>query len=322
MIFYNRHIYYNVSVFFYLFMFMDYTFLHSTILTWFDNNQKVYPWRSESPHPYHVLLSEYMLQQTQAYRIALKFPEFLNTFPTIEKLSNATNAQMIIAWQGMGYNNRAIRLRDCAKQIMDTFNGNIPSNYSDLLSLPGIGTYTASAILSFAFKHNISVIDINIYRIYSRVFGLDIHDAKTKSEVKTIAEHIYPRDFSSSWHQALMDIGSSFCKAQNPKCILCPIPDCLYRNNPSLYRVNPAKPKKTEASFRNIPNRLWRGKTIEFLRNDYQLGHHLKDVLHSILKQNPNETDITWFKESIIPSLIKDHLIEYNVENNHLSLKG
>jgi A/G-specific adenine glycosylase len=190
------------------------------------------------------------------------------------------------------------------------------------LSLPGIGTYTASAILSFAFKHNISVIDINIYRIYSRVFGLDIHDAKTKSEVKTIAEHIYPRDFSSSWHQALMDIGSSFCKAQNPKCILCPIPDCLYRNNPSLYRVNPAKPKKTEASFRNIPNRLWRGKTIEFLRNDYQLGHHLKDVLHSILKQNPNETDITWFKEFIIPSLIKDHLIEYNVENNHLSLKG
>ena len=229
---------------------------------------------------------------------------------------------MIIAWQGMGYNNRAIRLRDCAKQIMDTFNGNIPSNYSDLLSLPGIGTYTASAILSFAFKHNISVIDINIYRIYSRVFGLDIHDAKTKSEVKTIADHIYPRDFSSAWHQALMDIGSSFCKAQNPKCILCPIPDCLYRNNPSLYRVNPAKPKKTEASFRNIPNRLWRGKTIEFLRNDYQLGHHLKDVLHSILKQNPNETDITWFKESIIPSLIKDHLIEYNVENNHLSLKG
>ena len=301
---------------------MDYTFLHSTILTWFDNNQKVYPWRSESPHPYHVLLSEYMLQQTQASRIALKFPEFLNTFPTIEKLSNATNAQMIIAWQGMGYNNRAIRLRDCAKQIMDTFNGNIPSNYSDLLSLPGIGTYTASAILSFAFKHNISVIDINMYRIYSRVFGLDIYDTKTKSEVKTIAEHIYPRDFSSSWHQALMDIGSSFCKAQNPKCILCPIPDCLYRNNPSLYSIKPAKPQKTEASFRNIPNRLWRGKTIEFLRNDYQLGHHLKDVLHSILKQNPNETDITWFKESIIPSLIKDHLIEYNVENNHLSLKG
>ena len=229
---------------------------------------------------------------------------------------------MIIAWQGMGYNNRAIRLRDCAKQIMDTFNGNIPSNYSDLLSLPGIGTYTASAILSFAFKHNISVIDINMYRIYSRVFGLDIYDTKTKSEVKTIAEHIYPRDFSSSWHQALMDIGSSFCKAQNPKCILCPIPDCLYRNNPSLYRVNPAKPKKTEASFRNIPNRLWRGKTIEFLRNDHQLGHHLNDVLHSILKQNPNEIDITWFKESIIPSLIKDHLIEYNVGNNHLSLKG
>lgn len=184
-----------------------------------------------------------MLQQTQASRIALKFPEFLNTFPTIEKLSNATNAQMIIAWQGMGYNNRAIRLRDCAKQIVDTFNGNIPSNYSDLLSLPGIGTYTASAILSFAFKHNISVIDINMYRIYSRVFGLDIYDTKTKSEVKTIAEHIYPRDFSSSWHQALMDIGSSFCKAQNPKCILCPIPDCLYRNNPSLYHIKPTKSK-------------------------------------------------------------------------------
>jgi A/G-specific adenine glycosylase len=262
-----------------------------------------------------------MLQQTQASRIALKFPEFINTFPTIEKLSNATNAQMIIAWQGMGYNNRAIRLRDCAKQIMDTFNGIIPNNYTDLLSLPGIGTYTASAILSFAFKQNTSVIDVNIHRIYSRVFGLDIYDTKTKSEVKTIAEHIYPRDFSSSWHQALMDIGSSFCKAQNPKCILCPIPDCLYKNNPSLYRIKPTKSKKTEASFRNIPNRLWRGKTIEFLRNDHQLGHHLKDVLHSILKQNPKEIDITWFKESIIPSLIKDHLIEYNVENNHLSLK-
>jgi len=263
-----------------------------------------------------------MLQQTQASRIALKFPEFLISFPTIETLSKATNAQMIIAWQGMGYNNRAIRLRDCAKHIMDTFNGNIPSNYSDLLSLPGIGTYTASAILSFAFKHNISVIDINIYRIYSRVFGLDIQDAKTKNEVRTIAEYIYPKDNSSSWHQALMDIGSSFCKAQNPKCTLCPIPDCLYRNNPSLYNMKPAKSKKTEASFRNKPNRIWRGKTIEFLRNDHQLGHDLHDVLHSILQQNPNEIDIEWFKESIIPSLIKDQLIEYNAENNHVSLKG
>jgi len=301
---------------------MDYTFLHSTILQWFDNNQKVYPWRSEVPEPYHVLLSEYMLQQTQASRIALKFPEFLISFPTIETLSKATNAQMIIAWQGMGYNNRAIRLRDCAKQIMDTFNGNIPSNYSDLLSLPGIGTYTASAILSFAFKQNISVIDINIYRIYSRVFGLDIQDAKTKNEVRTIAEYIYPKDNSSSWHQALMDIGSSFCKAQNPKCTLCPIPDCSYRNNPSLYNMKPTKSKKTEASFRNKPNRIWRGKTIEFLRNDHQLGHNLHDVLHSILQQNPNEIDIEWFKESIITSLIKDQLIEYNAENNHVSLKG
>lgn len=300
---------------------MDYTFLHSTILQWFDNNQKVYPWRSEDPEPYHVLLSEYMLQQTQASRIALKFPEFLISFPTIETLSKATNAQMIIAWQGMGYNNRAIRLRDCAKQIMDTFNGNIPSNYSDLLSLPGIGTYTASAILSFAFKQNISVIDINIYRIYSRVFGLDIQDAKTKNEVRTIAEYIYPKDNSSSWHQALMDIGSSFCKAQNPKCTLCPIPDCSYRNNPSLYNMKPTKSKKTEASFRNKPNRIWRGKTIEFLRNDHQSGHNLHDVLHSILQQNPNEIDIEWFKESIITSLIKDQLIEYNAENNHVSLK-
>jgi A/G-specific adenine glycosylase len=263
-----------------------------------------------------------MLQQTQASRIALKFPEFLISFPTIETLSKATNAQMIIAWQGMGYNNRAIRLRDCAKQIMDTFNGNIPSNYSDLLSLPGIGTYTASAILSFAFKQNISVIDINIYRIYSRVFGLDIQDAKTKNEVRTIAEYIYPKDNSSSWHQALMDIGSSFCKAQNPKCTLCPIPDCSYRNNPSLYNMKPTKSKKTEASFRNKPNRIWRGKTIEFLRNDHQLGHNLHDVLHSILQQNPNEIDIEWFKESIITSLIKDQLIEYNAENNHVSLKG
>ena len=301
---------------------MDYTFLHSTILQWFDINQKVYPWRSEDPEPYHVLLSEYMLQQTQASRIALKFPEFLISFPTIETLSKATNAQMIIAWQGMGYNNRAIRLRDCAKQIMDTFNGNIPSNYSDLLSLPGIGTYTASAILSFAFKQNISVIDINIYRIYSRVFGLDIQDAKTNNEVRTIAEYIYPKDNSSSWHQALMDIGSSFCKAQNPKCTLCPIPDCAYRNNPSLYNMKPTKSKKTEASFRNKPNRIWRGKTIEFLRNDHQLGHNLHDVLHSILQQNPNEIDIEWFKESIITSLIKDQLIEYNAENNHVSLKG
>jgi len=301
---------------------MDYTFLHSTILQWFDINQKVYPWRSEDPEPYHVLLSEYMLQQTQASRIALKFPEFLISFPTIETLSKATNAQMIIAWQGMGYNNRAIRLRDCAKQIMDSFNGNIPSNYSDLLSLPGIGTYTASAILSFAFKQNISVIDINIYRIYSRVFGLDIQDAKTKNEVRTIAEYIYPKDNSSSWHQALMDIGSSFCKAQNPKCTLCPIPDCSYRNNPSLYNMKPTKSKKTEASFRNKPNRIWRGKTIEFLRNDHQLGHNLHDVLHSILQQNPNEIDIEWFKESIITSLIKDQLIEYNAENNHVSLKG
>ena len=292
--------------------------IHTHILDWFAREGRIFPWRYESPDPYHVLISEYMLQQTQTSRIAERFPIFLERFQDIHALSKANNQEMILAWQGLGYNNRALRLRDCASAIVELHDGKIPDDYDALIQLPGIGPYTASAIMSFAFGKDISVIDVNIRRIYERMQGISNSDEYPQKKMQSFAEQAYPKGKSSEWHQALMDIGSQYCKANQALCEKCPLQNhCESAFN---VRFEKNKKKKPEPSHREIPNRIWRGKTIECLRKSDDFQCEKSRLLHSILDSSIYANDLAWFDEIIMPALIRDRLIEYDVKTNKISL--
>ena len=257
--------------------------MHHLILDWFSRKGRVFPWRYDSPDPYHVLISEYMLQQTQTTRIAERYPIFLAKFPNILSLSKASNQEIILAWQGLGYNNRALRLRDCANAIVNMHEGKIPVDYHALLSLPGIGPYTASAIMSFAYGCDISVIDVNIRRIYARLNGYSNLDKMSIKSIESFAEQIYPQGKSSEW-------------------------------------IEKKKVKRNEPSHRNIPNRIWRGRIIEFLRNTNEYLSDSSDLLRGVLGVSIDDKDQTWFEETIVPALKKDRLIHYDSSTTVISI--
>jgi A/G-specific adenine glycosylase len=166
-----------------------------------------------------------MLQQTQTARIQEKLPLFLRQYPDFSALAAADNATIIRAWQGMGYNNRALRLRDCARAVTERFGGLLPDTADDLRSLPGLGPYTVSAVLSFAFHQDVVVLDVNIRRLYSRLFGqlTTTVEVMPESQLLHVASEVYPRGRSSEWHQACMDIAAQYCTARSPRCLFCPV---------------------------------------------------------------------------------------------------
>ncbi len=246
----------------------SYQRLQREILGWYAHHARTFFWREQDAQlidPYVVLISEVMLQQTQTSRVQEKLPLFLTEFPNIAALAAADNATIIKAWAGMGYNSRALRLRDCARVIQERHGGIIPTLNDELLALPGIGAYTASAVLAFAFHHDVAVLDVNIRRVYSRLLATmpTTRDLADESSIQAFAEKIYPRGESSRWHQAVMDIGALFCTARAPKCMSCPLHE-VCPSAGTMQEVRKVKPP--EPSWEGTPNRIWRGCIVQILR--------------------------------------------------------
>lgn len=238
---------------------------HRVLLAWYAQHARVFVWREQHCNPYIVLVSEVMLQQTQTARVEQKLPQFLEQFPSVHALAEADNATIIRAWQGMGYNNRAIRLRDCARAIAERHAGVVPTTMDELLALPGIGLYTASAVLAFAYGQSVPVVDVNVGRVYSRVFARMATTAELlpERELRTLAAEVFPADKSSVWHQAVMDLSAQYCTARAPKCSACPVANVCCS---ALGMAEEKKRKRPEPSWRGEPNRIWRGRVVEFLR--------------------------------------------------------
>lgn len=177
------------------------------LLRWFTRHGRhELPWR-QSYHPYHVLVSELMLQQTQVDRVIPKFLDFISALPTIQKLAQAPTSQVITLWQGLGYNRRALNLQKTARKVTTDFNGEIPQSIQKLESLPGIGPYTASAVRAFAFNQPTVVIETNIRAVYIHHF----FPQKTKvadEELLPLIQQTLPTDNPREWYGALMDYGS------------------------------------------------------------------------------------------------------------------
>lgn len=181
------------------------------ILTWYTKNKRDLPWR-ETHDPYKILVSEVMLQQTQVTRVIEKYNSWIIRFPTVEDLSKASIADVLTYWSGLGYNRRALNLQKTAKIINSEFNGVFPEDMKKLLSLPGIGTYTASAVLCFAFQKQIPVIDTNIRKVISVEFFSGI--LPNEKVIEQIAIEILPTKKAYDWNQALMDYSSAVLKTK------------------------------------------------------------------------------------------------------------
>ncbi|MCX7984965.1 MAG: A/G-specific adenine glycosylase, partial [Bacteroidetes bacterium] len=232
------------------------------LFAWFRKNARSLPWRQTS-NPYYILLSEIMLQQTQVSRVIPKYLEFIHRYPTLHHVAAASKAEIIHIWSGMGYNNRALRLRELAEILVTKNNGIIPSTPEELIKLPGIGKYTAHAVASFAFKKRVPVVDTNIDRVLKRCFP---QWCKEQS-VWEIARALLPQKRSHVWNQALMELGSLCCTSQSPRCNTCPWEQWCAKDIQYQQRKNS---KRTEPSFRGIPNRLYRGKIVQFLRQHHK----------------------------------------------------
>ncbi|MFA4931431.1 MAG: A/G-specific adenine glycosylase [Caldisericia bacterium] len=294
--------------------------VQAMVLGWYAAHARRFVWRVPNPDPYVVLVSETMLQQTQTTRIQEKLPLFLRQYPDFSTLAATDNATIIRAWQGMGYNNRALRLRDCARAVIERFGGLLPDTADDLRSLPGLGPYTASAILSFAFHRDVVVLDVNIRRLYSRLFLqlTTTREVMPEPLLLHVAGEVYPRGRSSEWHQACMDIAAQYCTARAPRCLFCPITKACR----SAFRLAEAVPPRiSEPSHRGKPNRIWRGRIVELLRglaSDQTIGFA---ELRTRLFPTEEDTDGPWL-ERIVAALERDGLVDRDAAANGIRLRS
>jgi len=194
------------------------------LLSWFDEHGRDLPWR-RTRDPYKILVAEMMLQQTGVERVLPKWSAWLETLPTLAALAAAPRAEVIRLWAGLGYNSRAVRLQEIARQAVERHGGYLPDTVEALRALKGIGPYTAGAVLCFAYEQDVSFVDTNIRRVLTRVFlGAEgTYTPLTESEVYALDERVLPHGRNWSWRQALMDLGATVCVDGKPACLICPL---------------------------------------------------------------------------------------------------
>ncbi len=303
-----------------------------SIWSWYASHKRVLPWRDlqikdDSECAYRVLVSEIMLQQTQVPRVVIIYGRFLDQFPTLADLAKASNKDVILAWRGMGYNGRALRLRDAARSIIEVHRGAFPRDMDLLMSIKGIGHYTAGAIRNFAFDLPTPCIDTNIRRILHRTFvgpespnGTWVkNDAWLLALASEILTHALasPEFSPSHWHAALMDFGSLVQTKRNPRWDLCPLTARgIMKTTPAMFeKATSAKtliaPADTEpgrtVGGRFIPNRIFRGRVVEELR-DANAGLSF-DVLGSRIAADWSPTKHRLWLRGIVEKLERDRIV-------------
>ena len=194
------------------------------ILGWYRRHGRDLPWRRTSD-PYHILVSEVMLQQTQVDRVVPKYHEWLDKYPSLEALASAPEDEVSQTWRPLGYNIRPRRLHAIARESVARYGGQRPSDQQTLLSFKGIGAYTAGAIRSFAFRERAAILDTNVARVLFRVFvgRGDARSHAMKKHLWSVSRTVLPQRHVFDFNQALMDFGAMVCVARDPKCLVCPM---------------------------------------------------------------------------------------------------
>jgi A/G-specific adenine glycosylase len=219
------------------------------LLRWYGQHARDLPWR-RTRDPYRVIVSEFMLQQTQVSRVSEFYPRFLKRFPTVYHLARAKPKAVREAWEGLGYYARASNLHALARVVGTTMNGRLPDDVEELDALPGVGRYTAGAVACFAYEKPVPAVDTNVKRVLERVFK--------KKDVWKLAGDIVPKNGKRAWrfNQALMELGALVCTARSPKCPKCPVRrECRFwltdpGRKPGVNDTNGIGPRKPRAGAR------------------------------------------------------------------------
>lgn len=219
----------------------------STLLSWYDHSKRILPWR-DNPNPYHVWVSEIMLQQTRVETVIPYFNRFIEELPTIQALSQVDDDRLNKLWEGLGYYSRVRNLKKAAIQVEEQYNGILPCNQEDLESLVGIGSYTSGAILSIAFNQPFTAVDGNVLRVFARLTANpnNIKDPNTKKMIRSTVESLLPKNRVGDFNQALMEIGATVCKPNGkPDCLYCPLQTFCLANQKNLVEDIPIKQVKS-----------------------------------------------------------------------------
>ena len=275
------------------------TQLRRAALAWYRRDGRDLPWR-RTGDPYAILVSEVMLQQTQVDRVVPKFDEFMRRFPTVSSLAAASLADVLRAWSGLGYNGRARRLWECALTVVRSRGGHFPRDPSELESLPGIGPYTAGALVSFAFGGRAACVDTNIRRVLCR--AIDGRDKRDLARGWELARRALPRGASGEWNQALMDIGALFCRAR-PRCDACPVRRHC-RGSGKTSRLERERPDRSNASYKDS-RRYYRGRVVKALGAAPSLSFM---ALGSEVKLGFAKSDLPWLT-GLLEELQRDGLV-------------
>ncbi|MCU0438524.1 MAG: A/G-specific adenine glycosylase [Raineya sp.] len=221
------------------------------IILWYETHHRDLPWR-ETQNPYYIWLSEVILQQTRVKQGLPYYERFVETYPTIADLANAPEDEVFRLWQGLGYYSRAKNMLHTAKIIHQEYQDKFPNTYDKLLTLKGIGKYTAAAIASFAFEEPVAVLDGNVYRVLARYFGIstDIASPQGAKEFGKLSQELLPEKKSHIYNQAIMEFGAVQCSPQKPDCMYCPLRESCYAYNHNKQQELPIKINKVKVKER------------------------------------------------------------------------
>ena len=236
-----------------------------SLLAWYGAHKRQMNWR-DSANPYHIWISEIMLQQTRVKQMDAYFDRFIAVFPTVEVLAAASADEVLKVWEGLGYYARARNMHRAAKRIVDELGGRIPDTYEELIDLPGVGEYTAAAVASIAFDRDHSVLDGNVTRVLCRLLRIegDPKKAVVKAELVEVGEKLLARGVAGDFNQAMMELGARICTPRNPYCETCPVGElcraCAELEDPTVLPIK--RPKKQKPHFQVACGMIRKGEHL------------------------------------------------------------
>ena len=292
---------------------MDNRYFSDKVVEWYNVNKRDLPWR-DTKDPYKVWLSEIILQQTRVNQGLPYYLRFIEKFPNLHALASASEQDVLRLWQGLGYYTRARNLHKCAKQVVALFGGEFPNTFENLLKLPGIGEYTAAAIASFSFREPVAVVDGNVFRVLSRVFGIEneINSVEGKKVFTALANTLISKKFPDFHNQAIMEFGAMHCVPQNPDCTTCCFKQNCFASTHNLQHVFPQKAKSKAARKRYFYYLvIKKGKSLAMkLRQEKDIWQGLYDF-HLIEKNRPMSNDKLGIE---INEVFRNRLIHKGIE--------
>lgn len=275
------------------------TWFTKKLSNWYILNKRDLPWRNEQ-NPYFIWLSEIILQQTQVSQGLSYYYKFINHYPKVKKLADASEDEILKDWQGLGYYSRARNLHCAAKTIVEKHKENFPRSYEDIMQLKGVGEYTAAAIASFAFNLPHAVVDGNVYRVLSRLFGIEtpIDSTSGKKQFQKLADELLDKKNPALHNQAIMEFGSQYCKPVNPDCTNCIFNKKCFAFAHNLVSVLPVKEKKTKIKNRYLNYLILLDKNKNIALNKRSKNDIWKGLYEFLLLETEKEVSFNNLQKS------------------------